>query len=383
MNQKITACVVAIVMLTAFSVEAMAAPSLTEAQRKQKELQSQLSSVISQKKEANQQLITNKEKRAEIVKNLKDMGFAKLAIEEELAQIDSAIETLTGAISLSEKEYDAELALFQERMVVMYQRSKTWQGADLVLQSKNITEFYKNRNAMKSVSRVDQDMMRSLEVKKAEIEALKLQKQQEEETTQSQLEAHLLAIDEKIASRAKVEGEIRSTNEELAEIDKMEQNLESEANKINALIKELKLSIGTYAGGDMKWPAPGNNRVSSPYGNRMHPIFHVMRFHSGIDIHANKGDPITAAANGTVIYAGVRTGYGNTVIIDHGGKITTLYAHIMNGGIKVHVGQTVRAGDVIARVGSTGWSTGPHLHFEYRKNGDTQNPLSHLGKKQQ
>lgn len=382
MNQKITACMVAIVLLTAFSVEAMAAPSLSEAQKKQKELQSQLSSVISQKKEANQQLITNKEKRAEIVKNLEDMGFAKRAIEEKIAQIDSAIETLTEAISLSEREYDAELALFQERMVMMYQRSKTWKGADLVLQSENISEFYKNRNAMKSVSRVDQDMMQSLETKKADIEALKIQKQQEEETTQSQLEAQLLAIDEEIASRAKVEGEIRSTKEELAEIDKMEQNLESEANKVSALIKELKLSIGTYVGGDMKWPTPGNNRISSSYGNRMHPIFRVMRFHSGIDIHGNQGDPITAAAKGTVIYTGVRTGYGNTVILDHGGKITTLYAHIMNGGIKVRVGQTVRAGDVIARVGSTGWSTGPHLHFEYRKNGDTQNPLSRLEKKQ-
>lgn len=382
MNRKITACLLAIALLSAFTVEALAAPSLTDAQKKQKELQSQLSSVISKKKEASQALITNKEKRAEIVRNLEEMGFAKLAIEEKLAQIDSAIDTLTEAISLSEKEYDAELALFQERIVVMYQRSKTWQGVELVLQSDSVTDFYKNRNAMKSVSKADQDMMRSLEAKKAGIQDLQQQKQQEEETTQAQLEAQLTAISDKMASRSLVDVEIRSTKAELDQIDKNEQALEAEANKVSALIKELKLSIGTYVGGDMKWPTPGNNKISSPYGNRIHPIFHVMRFHSGIDIHANKGDPITAAASGTVIYAGARTGYGNTVIIDHGGKITTLYAHIMNGGIKVHVGQTVHAGDVIARIGSTGWSTGPHLHFEYRHNGDTRNPISHLGKKQ-
>jgi murein DD-endopeptidase MepM/ murein hydrolase activator NlpD len=383
MNQKITACLLAITLLSVFSIEALAAPSLTDAQKKQKELQGKISSVISKKKEANKALITNKQKRAEIVRNLEEMGFEKLAIEEKLAQIDSAIDTLTEAISLSEKEYDAELALFQERIVVMYQRSKTWQGVELVLESDNVTEFYKNRNAMKSVSKADQDMMQSLEAKRAEIEDLKLQKLQEEETTQEQLEAQLTAISEEIASRSLVDVEIRSTKEELAEIDKNEQALEAEANKVSALIKELKLSLASYTGGDMKWPAPGNNKISSPYGNRMHPIFHVMRFHSGIDIHANKGDSITAAAGGTVIYAGARTGYGNTVIIDHGGKITTLYAHIMKGGIKVHVGQIVHTGDVIARVGSTGWSTGPHLHFEYRLNGDTKNPVSHLGKKQQ
>ena len=183
------------------------------------------------------------------------------------------------------------------------------------------------------------------------------------------------------SSRSQVDEQIQSTSKTLAQLEAEEDEINAEAAKISSYIKQLSTTTVKYVGGDMNWPAPGNYKISSAYGYRIHPIFKTRRFHSGIDIHANKGESITAANGGTVIYAGVRTGYGNTVILDHGGGITTLYAHIMNRGILVKVGQTVKSGAVIAKVGSTGWSTGPHLHFEYRKNGDTQNPVPHFGTK--
>ena len=120
----------------------------------------------------------------------------------------------------------------------------------------------------------------------------------------------------------------------------------------------------------------GYYKISSYFGMRMHPILKYNKMHGAL-IGAPKGTPIHACGQRKVICAAWRSGgSGNTVIIDHGGGITTLYFHIMNGGILVKEGQTVVAGDVIAKVGSTGLSTSPHMHFEVRKNGVRQDPLN-------
>jgi len=116
--------------------------------------------------------------------------------------------------------------------------------------------------------------------------------------------------------------------------------------------------------------------VTSGFGYRIHPIFNVRRMHTGIDIDADTGDPIKAASGGTVVSAGWRGGYGKCVVIAHSGGLATLYGHMSE--IKVSVGQAVKKGQVIGKVGSTGYSTGPHLHFEVRVNGDCVDPLKYL-----
>jgi murein DD-endopeptidase MepM/ murein hydrolase activator NlpD len=121
-------------------------------------------------------------------------------------------------------------------------------------------------------------------------------------------------------------------------------------------------------------PVPG--AITSGFGYRMHPIFHVRKLHTGVDMHAGMGESIKAAAAGTVVFAGWRGGYGKCVIIDHGGGLATLYAH--QSEILVSVGQVVKRGVVIGKVGSTGYSTGPHLHFEVRVNGTPVDPVGYL-----
>lgn len=133
--------------------------------------------------------------------------------------------------------------------------------------------------------------------------------------------------------------------------------------------------------GNVAWPAAGSKVISSPFGNRLHPIDGVVKFHDGVDIPAGQGTNIFAFADGEVVFAGPRGGYGNVVIIKHGSSgLSTMYCHIMNGGIGVTVGQQVKVGDVIAKVGSTGKSTGPHLHFTVLNNGTAVDPEQYLPK---
>lgn len=128
--------------------------------------------------------------------------------------------------------------------------------------------------------------------------------------------------------------------------------------------------------GELLWPVSGNTRISSYYGYRVHPIFKTQKFHAGIDIPAPQGTPVVASGSGIIIYSGWQGGYGNVVMISHGDNLVTVYAH--NSANVVNVGDYVDAGQTISLIGSTGYSTGPHLHFEVRRNGSTTDPMNWL-----
>lgn len=135
--------------------------------------------------------------------------------------------------------------------------------------------------------------------------------------------------------------------------------------------------FGDFKGGLFEWPVPSSNRITSYYGYRTHPVTGVKnKFHAGVDISAPTGVDIIAVADGIVSFVGPRGGYGNTVMVNHGSGIETLYAH--NSRLVVSPGQSVKKGEAIAKAGSTGRSTGPHLHFEVRKNGKHTEPLAWL-----
>lgn len=143
-------------------------------------------------------------------------------------------------------------------------------------------------------------------------------------------------------------------------------------------ISDANGNLKKYGTGRFIWPIVG--RISSYYGMRRHPIFKTVKMHRGIDVASGEGVPIAAADSGEVIYAGwwgsQHTGYGRVVIVAHGGGLTTVYAH--QSRIRVKEGDTVEKGETVGYVGSTGYTTGPHLHFEVRRSGKTQNPLAFL-----
>jgi murein DD-endopeptidase MepM/ murein hydrolase activator NlpD len=150
----------------------------------------------------------------------------------------------------------------------------------------------------------------------------------------------------------------------------------TEAEYIKGVEAEYGAGVGLGAGQIVNgWAKPVNGHISSVYGNRVDPYTHSPSFHSGTDIGASQGTPIYAAHSGTVVHAGPFGGYGNYVKIDNHDGTFTAYGHIVNGGILVHVGQGVGVGQNIAKVGSTGWSTGPHLHFEVYQGAGTVDPV--------
>jgi len=358
------------------------ANSIDDARKELQKTQQEINAIKNRQKKEKQNLLNNKQYREKIIADLEKKGHERSQIEERIREIESAIASLDEAIRLTEEEYAAELKLFQERLVTIYINSRTNAETNLLLQCENFEEMFKKSHMLKMISQFDQDLLKSLEDKRNEISDLKALKQQEEDNAQEQLEAMLVAIADLEVSRSAAEKEVQKTQQALKELEKAEDALEADSKELEKLIRKLS-SSGAYTGGVMQWPLPGYYKISSYFGMRMHPILKYNKMHGGIDIGAPKGTPIHAAASGKVICAAWRSGgSGNTVIIDHGGGITTLYFHIMNGGILVKEGQTVVAGDVIAKVGSTGLSTGPHLHFEVRKNGVRQDPLNYVkGKK--
>ena len=154
--------------------------------------------------------------------------------------------------------------------------------------------------------------------------------------------------------------------------------MQTEIKKVEAeILTAATLNSGyDYVGGEMAWPVPGHTRITSNYGMRTHPITGVYKLHTGVDISASIGDLFIAANDGVVAKAEYNTAYGNMVLINHGGGVSTLYAH--GSEILVQVGQEVKRGDEVLKVGSTGYSTGPHAHFEVRVNGQCVNPMPYI-----
>ena len=166
----------------------------------------------------------------------------------------------------------------------------------------------------------------------------------------------------------------------IQELDNLKSKLEQEEdeleNEIGKLAAQSVIDVGTdtvISSGS--WPVPGYS-VNSPYGYRMHPVLNTPKMHTGIDIAAPSGTPAVAIDNGKVIFSGTKGGYGSTLMIQHDDGKVTLYAH--NSQLLVSVGDRVQKGQAVTKIGSTGMSTGPHLHFEVRINGNHTNPMSYI-----
>jgi len=296
-------------------------------------------------------------------------------LNDEVEELENQIEETTKRLNESQEKYDKREELLRQRIIAMYEAGETTY-LDVLLNSKSLTDFISNYYIITEIAEYDTKLLETIEEEKKNIEIEK-----------EKLEYNQVNLKEAKANKEKTYTVLQNTRilknnyiEQLSEEEKQLQVDVEEYTKafaeVEKQISELTLSTGAYVGGEMAWPTPGYTRITSEFGMREHPITGVYKLHTGLDIGAPSGANFVAANDGTVISAKYTSGYGNMVIIDHGGGITTLYAH--GSSIEVTVGQKVKRGDVVLKVGSTGYSTGPHAHFEIRINGNTLNPLHHV-----
>lgn len=302
------------------------------------------------------------------------------ALEKQLGQLESAISegearlvVLEQELAEAQKKVETQNENLNARLRNMY-KSGSIGFVDVLLDSGSFSEFLTNLDLVERIYSSDQTVLSDLEDAHQEVE----QKKQEVETLQAELKTSKAETEKSKATVEAKKAEIAQSNEEL---DKM---IDADKAEADALVAELQKSktvssssTSTYSGGVLAWPVPGYGRITSPFGYRNHPISGSYKMHTGIDIGTSGATPPIVAANGgTVIYSGWKGGYGKAIMIDHGGGIVTLYAHCSS--LHVSKGASVSRGQTIANVGSTGNSTGPHLHFEVRQDGAYKNPLNYL-----
>ena len=302
------------------------------------------------------------------------------SLESDLGELQTQIDDITQKLNNLEQEYEENQKLLQERIVVMYEVGEVTY-LEVLFNSANLMEFLSNYYTIQEIVKSDADLLDKIERETNQVERAKRQldeKRLELKTKKAKKEQlNVIAQNNKYMKEQAV---INLSAEEIELQQKIEEYKNQEA-QIEALIRiatsEYEYS-GDYTGGIMAWPvAKSGTYITSGYGSRTHPIQGIIKNHSGIDIgNAGFGAPVIAAESGIVTLAGRYGGYGNCVIINHGNGIATLYGHGQT--ILTEVGKEVKKGDLIMEVGSTGQSTGPHLHFEVRINGSPVNPMPYL-----
>ncbi len=359
-----------------------------------------LGDISDQVKETRQQLLTVKQREKGV---LADIQKAEMDLEKtrsRLASLERQAKHLAQGVAQAErdlaaaeddlagarKRLDETLSLLKGRLRAMY-ISGPADYLEVLFSSTDFADFvtrfeYVEILAKHDAQRLDEARadVAVIEAKMAEVARRKAKLQKERDDlakVQAQVkvqEANLAArVREREAILARVQRERARYEQALDELEEMSRELERAIRDLQAREAKAGRAIPRWTG---KFIMPVKGRISSDFGMRFHPILKKSRFHSGIDIAVPSGTPVLAVADGVVIYSGWISGYGYTVIIDHGGGLSTLYGH--NSSLLVNSGQAVLQGDRIAKSGSTGLSTGPHVHFEVRDQGTPVSPWQWL-----
>lgn len=324
-------------------------------------------------------------KIAETEVNIKNTNDKIIKLDSEIKETKSEIDNLENKLKKNEKDLGKRLKAINNNYSMGYMK--------VILSSTSVSDFFNNVYIVREVVEQDKEILKELDknklevqkkesdlnVKKQEQENLKLELEQDNNIVQgdkSELEAlkRELEIEESELEQELERLAAESAAKQAAEKAAKEAEEKKAADAAKAMNSSNNLNGAVISNGS--WPVPGHTRVSSPYGNRLHPILNVQNMHTGIDIPAPMGTPVVAVDSGTITYSAVQGSYGNTIMIQHDDGKVSLYAH--NSALVASVGQRVEKGQVVAKIGSTGRSTGPHLHFEIRINGKHTNPLPYI-----
>ncbi len=296
-------------------------------------------------------------------------------LDVQIADYEEQIGEATVELDTATRAFEEQYEIYKTRVRVMYESGATGY-LDILFSADSVGDFFEKLDIVSQIAEYDSKLtdklqaeQEKIQAKKDELEALK----QELVDSKASLVNKKSDLDAKMAQR---DAMIKKINSSKSSLEKQLKEIEAEEARVRAQIARLSRGNTQYTGGKMLWPTPSCRIITSYYGWRLHPVLKYEKLHTGIDIGAGYNAKIIAAESGTVITAAYNTAYGNYVVIDHGGGVCTLYAH--QSSMAVSVGQYVNVGDTIGYVGSTGYSTGPHLHFEVIINGATTDPLGYI-----
>lgn len=385
-------------VLTLSPMLELSATSLSEAEREKEELEAQLSeaqALIDQLKDSRDDIETKVE---ELDAQLTTISQQISETEEKLEQKSAEITDTEELLAEAQADVDSQMEDMTKRIQYMYENSSTVSYLDAFFRSGSMGEFLSQAEYIRQITEYDRqmllqyeesvqyvaDMKETLEQELAELEELKAQVEAQQTTVQalvSAKEQELASLDGSISDTQDdvdmYQARIDAQNELIAQIQAEEARRQQEEQN-NGGSEDTSQPGDAYSGGAFVWPCPSSTRVTSDYGERIAPTAGASSNHKGIDIGAAYGADIVAAADGTVTFAGYSRGNGNYVMISHGGGLYTVYCHASS--LTVSKGQTVKAGDVVAKVGSTGISTANHLHFGVALNGSYVSPWNYLSR---
>ena len=415
MNRKTVRAVICLMLavLMVVSLLAVLVPARAVTQSEINNLKQQQEAIKKQQVQQQANIQSLRDQKADVMSQKQALDQQTALLMQEITNVEAQIELYNNLVAEKELELqdaqakeEAQARLFRGRVREIEENGRvSW--LLLLLDSKDVGDLISRMDIVGELIAYDKRVEEALIAARQEVEAAKAELEQtlaEQEAKEAELDTQKAALEAQVAEAEQL---IRSLESDINAYSALYEQAEAQKqqlqNQINSKVAELRAQeeaarqaaqqqaaqqraagqtpTATYnaaaavgASGSMMWPAVGHG-ISSPFGYRIHPIYHTQKMHTGVDINVAYGTPVYAADGGTVILSGWNGGYGNCIVINHGNGLTTLYGHMSS--LVASSGQSVSKGQVIGYVGSTGASTGPHLHWEVMVNGQRVNPLNY------
>lgn len=371
-------------LLVWLPVNATPSPTIDNLRQQQQQVQQQRQNVVQERDRLNNLQQAAQNRLTGINQNLQTTNSNIQYSESQLKLASERLQQLQANLAVAERSFEQRQVATVARLRFL-QRSPASMGWGVLLQSENISDFISRRYQLKLVYQADQQILTTLNAQANLITEQKTAVEQQKNEI-ALIREQFLAQKADYQLQAQSQAElIQRLNSDRLALEAAQNQLEQDSQNLEVLIQQKIAEAQAKTNSSSKniiirgtgmLAYPSDAPTSSPFGWRIHPILGYRRFHAGLDFAASYGSTIRAADSGTVIFAGWYGGYGKAVIIDHGDGITTLYGHTSE--LYVTEGQGVQRGQAIAAVGSSGLSTGPHLHFEVRRDGTPVDPASYL-----
>lgn len=375
-KQKLVAGLLLLLMITVITSPVVAG-EIDDLRKQQNIINNQLEKLKNTLKQVDQEKKNVAQEIVELDQKLNEAQKELAATEAKLKETQAKLTNTMKELKDAEERVKEQQDDLNVRLRTMYKTGPV-DYIEVILGSSSFSDFLTRLDMVQRIIEADKNLLAEFKVRQEEVAKKKAELEEQQRLIAAQRDTINARRAQIVAYRgnrqrlmAQLEEQKKEYELQVAKLQKDSENLRRQI-----LAWEMQNKKGFFGTGVFRWPVPSSKTVTSDFGWRIHPIFKTRRFHDGVDIAAPTGADVLAADDGEVIFAGSYGGYGLTIIVSHGGGISTQYSHLSK--ILVGVGKKVLKGDKIGLVGSTGWSTGPHLHFSVIRDGEYVNPWNWL-----